>query len=527
MSMRPRKRQLLLIALPCTLALSACSREPATARDAASTTTKSAAQSTMTLDASKLPPLIHFATSEFDASADPCVDLNAHVNARWLADHPIPNDRSSWGPMEMMEEHSLAVQRQMAEQAAATTDATGIDKIVGDFWATGMDEAKINAAGIEPIKSRLAEIDALSDPASIGSYLRTSAARGEGQVFAFGALPDFKDSSVNMAFVVQGGLGLDDKGYYFDKDKRDKLQAYQTHIARLIELAGVPVDAAAAQARDTIAFETRLARASKSSEEIARDVSLYYNPVTPADADKLTPNFSWSQFFESQGMALPQTFSLAMPVFEQEFDKMMADVPVEQWQAYLRAHLLDSAAPYLSTPFVQEDFDFHKRVMTGQQEMSPRWKRVLGAIEDGAGEAMGQLYVKVVFPPESKARMTTLVNNLNTALKARIEKLEWMSDATKQKALTKANAFSTKIGYPDKWRDFSAPEDQSRQLPRQCLVRYQVQSRVGDGQDRQTRRQDRMEHHTADGERQLLRLEQRDHVPGGDPATAVLRLDRR
>ena len=133
--MRPRERQLLLIALPFTLALSACSREPATAPDAASTTAKSAAQNTMTLDASKLPPLIHFATSEFDASADPCVDLNAHVNARWLAAHPIPNDRSSWGPMEMMEEHSLAVQRQMAEQAAATTDAMGIDKIVGGCHA--------------------------------------------------------------------------------------------------------------------------------------------------------------------------------------------------------------------------------------------------------------------------------------------------------------------------------------------------------------------------------------------------------
>jgi putative endopeptidase len=204
-----------------------------------------------------------------------------------------------------------------------------------------------------------------------------------------------------------------------------------------------------------MAFETRLARASKSRENLSRDVSLYYNPTTPAAADELTPNFPWTAFFVAQGIAAPEKFSLAIPAFHQEVSRMLADVPVAQWQSYLRYHLVDDASPYLSDAFVTEHYEFHDKTLAGQKEQRPRWKRVLRAINGGAGEAMGQLYVDVAFPASSKARMEELVGNLSEALKVRIANLDWMSDETRRKALEKWAAFTPKIGYPAKWRDWN------------------------------------------------------------------------
>lgn len=446
-----------LVALPLAVAtaltVAACSRTNEPAGETAAPA-QPPAQQALVIDESKLPPALHFAADDLDKSKDPCSDFGGYVNSKWLAANPIPADRASWGPGAMLVERALAVQREIAEHAAADPNAAGIEKIIGDLWATGMDEAKVNAQGITPLQSRLAEIDALTDAASIAGYLRTSAARGEGEVFNFGPEADFKNSGMKIGYAVQGGLGLPDKGYYSDADKKDKLAAYEAHVAKVLELSAIPADAAAAQAKTVVAFETRLAKASRSSEEMARDVSLYYNPVSPADADKLTPNFSWTSFFESQGIAMPAMFSLAMPSFHEEVSKMLADEPADAWKAYLRFHLVDSASPFLAEPFVQENYEFYGKTMSGQKEIKARWKRVLGEIENGAGEAMGELYVKAAFPPESKAQMEALVKNLGTSLKARIENLAWMSAETKQKAVAKWSTFTPKIGYTDKWRQW-------------------------------------------------------------------------
>src|SRR5690606_2075832 len=262
-------------------------------------------------------------------------------------------------------------------------------------------------------------------------------------------------SSMNLAYAMQGGTGLPDRSYYFDADKQEIREAYVRYIAKMLELSGVPAEAAARQSGEVMAMETRLARASKSQEEISRDVSLYYHPVTLAEADALAPNFPWSQFFASQQLAAPEKFSLAIPDFHREVSRMLADVPVAQWQGYLRFRLADAAAPYLSDDFAQASFDFYGRTLRGQEEQRPRWKRVLSVLESSAGETMGQMYVQVAFGPESRARMEQLVANLSAALKARIENLSWMSDATKARALTKWNAFTPKIGYPSKWRDWN------------------------------------------------------------------------
>jgi len=453
----PIKPRVLLLSLAIATAVAACSsKDAAQDADRAATTTKGEpAVATLTLDESTLPPVNRFQVSDLDKSGDACTDFGSYVNGTWLAANPIPGDRTSWGAFAMLSERSTAAQRQLAEQAAADTNATGVEAIVGNFWATGMDEQKINAQGIKPIQSRLDAIAALDDQQKIADYLRTSAAEGENFLFGFGAEADFKASDMNIAYAAQGGLGLPDKTYYVDADKADKLAAYQAHVAKVLELSGIDAAQAAEQAKQVVAFETRLAKVSKSSEEMSRDVSLFYNPISPAEADKLTPNFPWTTFFESQGVATPKMFSLAIPAFHEEVSKMLADVPAEQWQAYLRFHTVDGASPYLSDPFVQENFNFYSKAMRGQAEMKERGKRVLDTIEGATGEALGQLYVKVAFPAESKAQMERLVGNLSDALKVHLEGLDWMSDETKAKAMEKWASFTPKIGFPDKWRDWS------------------------------------------------------------------------
>ncbi len=445
--MNIRKPQILLMPLAIAAALAACSKQ-----DAATTAAEPAA---LTLDESKLPPVNRFSIDDLDPGIDACTDFGAYANGKWLAANPIPGDRTSWGAFEMLDERSTAVQHRLAEQAAADTAATGVKKIVGDIWATGMDEARINAQGIEPLAAELAAIDALADGAAIAEYLRTTAAKGGGFLIDFAAEPDFQNPEINIAYASQGGLGLPDSKYYFDADKQAIREAYVAHIAKVLELSGVPADEAARQAADVMAFETRLAKVSKSREELSRDVSLFYNLVEVAEADKLTPNFPWSRFFESQGVAVPEKFSLAIPDFHREVDKALADTDPAVWRAYLRFHTVDGASPFLSDAFVEENFNFYSKTLRGQKEMRPRWKRVLGTINMLAGEALGQLYVQVAFPPESKAKMEALVANLGDALKARIENLEWMSEETKAKALAKQAGFTAKIGYPDKWRDWT------------------------------------------------------------------------
>jgi putative endopeptidase len=440
----------LALAMAVTVALAACQKAetPAPAPVAA-------APAPVVDMAALKTPIISFQAADLDTNIAACDDLNGFVNAKWLAANPVPADRTTWGSFELLAERSLEIQHALVENLAAQADASGTAKLIGDVWATGMDEAAINAAGLAPIQPMLDEIAAVDSPESIAALIRSSYAKGQAYVFGFGPSPDFKNSTVNIAYAGQAGLGLPDKSYYFDEKHAGVREAYVAHVANILKLAGADEATAAAQAKDVMAFETRLAGVSMSSEELSRDVSKYYNPVTVADADALTPNFKWSAFFESQGLAAPEMFSLAQPDFHKEVSAMIADVPAATWQAYLRYQAIDNAAPFLSDAFAQENFNFYGKTLRGQQEMQPRWKRVLNTINGQLGEALGEEYVEVAFTPEAKARMQTLVANLGDALKARIEGLEWMGDDTKAKALEKWAAFTPKIGYPDKWRDWS------------------------------------------------------------------------
>ncbi|KAA2285823.1 M13 family metallopeptidase [Arenimonas fontis] len=448
--MFPSKSKPLALAVAISLGLGAC--QPASEAPEAPARPKLVVD----LSAVTLQP-ISLRAEDLDPSVEACRDFNGFVNSKWLAANPVPGDRTTWGAFALLGERSLEVQHQIARAAAAGQWPAGsMEQKVGDFFAAGMDEAAVEAAGLAPIQAELDGIAAIASNANIPAYLGEAYARGQGMLFPFFAMADYNDSSVNIAYAIQGGLSLPERGYYIE-DREDFArirEAFKQHVARVLTLAGADEATASTQAEQVLAFETRLAQASLGRVEM-RDPARRYRPVTLAEADASTPNFSWTAFFAALDVPAPEKFSLATPEFFAEMDEMLAEVPLEQWQTWLRFRTIDGASPYLSSAFEQANFDFYRKTLAGQQEMQPRWKRVLTALNMSMGEGFGQLYVEQAFPPESKAKMEQLVGNLREALRARIENLEWMGEETKARALEKWSTFTPKIGYPDKWRDWS------------------------------------------------------------------------
>jgi putative endopeptidase len=395
--------------------------------------------------------------AEFDKNTTACQNLFEYVNAPWLKSHPIPADRTSWGAFEMLDERSLVAQHEIAENAAKAKNTPGsIEQKVGDFYGSGMDEAAVEKAGYNPIRDDLKRIDGLNTPDEIADFVRDYAAQGMPFLFFFGSQPDFHDSRRMIGYAYQGGLGLPERDYYFKTDDSSKKirAAYVLHVQRTLQLVGVKQDDAAKQAKTVMDLETRLAEASLPIVEL-RNPANQYHFVDIADADKATPHFAWEKYLAAEGISGEKGFSLSQPKFFAAMDKLIGDLPADQWRAYFRFHLITQASPYLSKPFVDEDFAFTGQTLHGQKEQKPRWKRVLDTVDRQLGMALGQLYVARNFPPESKARAQELVDNLRAALKARIQNVAWMGDATKAKAIEKWDSFMPKIGYPDKWRDWS------------------------------------------------------------------------
>jgi len=439
----------LSLAIAMAIGLSACGKKEEAAAPVAE------ASKALTIDFSKLPQLPAFNAADLDANSPICVDLNKHVNGKWLAANPVPSDRTTWGSFEMLGERSLAVQKQIVEAASSSKPALGSnEQKIGDLYGAGMNEAKLNAEGAAPLVPYLAEVDALKDGAGVADYIIKNFAKGQQSIFAFFPGEDFKDAKNVIAYAYQAGISLPEKAYYSDAKYQDKRDAFVAHVEKMLVLGGVEAAAAKAQAQTVLKFESRLAAASIAPVDMRKPENQYYF-VSMADADKATPNFSWSKLFAAQNIQGVKGFSLSQPKFFAEMDKMLTDTPVSDWQAYFRYHTIADSAPYLSDALSNERFAFYGTTMRGQKEQKPRWKRVLDSVNGVAGEALGEVYVKQVFPEESKEQMLQLVKNLSEALKVRIENLEWMSAETKAKALAKWKTFDPKIGYPDKWRDYS------------------------------------------------------------------------
>ena len=397
--------------------------------------------------------------ANFDTSAKPCEDFYAYANGNWLKSHPIPNDRSRYGSFDEVADRNREVLRKILEETSAKSDwpKGSIEQKVGDFYAAGMDEAAIERAGTKPLEPLFATIDKLKGPGDLPAVLAALHAQGLEAGFGFRVAPDARESTRYIAILNQGGLGLPDRDYYTKDDPKSQelREAYRTHVAKMLEIAGDSPEKAKASANVVMALETKLAEPSLTRVE-NRDPQKTYNKRTLAALASEAPGFDFARFFADLGASSATEVNVRQPRFFTAFSDLSRTVPAETWRTYLRWHVLRHSAPHLSKAFQDRAFAFYGLTLMGVPEQEPRWKRVQAATDQALGEALGPLYVARAFPPRAKERMRVLVENLRTALRERIDALPWMSAETKKQAQRKLAAFNVKIGYPDKWRDYSS-----------------------------------------------------------------------
>jgi putative endopeptidase len=399
-----------------------------------------------------------FDVADLDRTCKPCDDFFQFAVGGWLKANPIPPEYPEWGSFITLDERNLQALHGILEAAAANTSAApgSKEQKVGDFYASCMDTKGIDAQGLNPITAELASIDAIRDTAGLlttGARLQTE---GIGVLFNFGSNQDFKDSSKVIGEADQGGLGLPDRDYYTrDDDESKKLrQQYAEHVAKLFALMGEQ-DKSAAEAKTVLEIETSMAKASMTNVDL-RDPQKVYHKMSITEAQALTPRLSWSAYLEAVGGPKLTEINIGQPDFFKALDGMLTSVSLADWKTYYRWHLINSSAGLLSDPFVRENFAFNDRILRGSKEIRPRWKRCTAATDRQLGEALGQVYVQKYFPAEAKARALELVHNLLAALRDDLQTLSWMSPATRKAAIEKLEAFTLKIGYPDRWRDYSA-----------------------------------------------------------------------
>lgn len=402
-----------------------------------------------------------FDRSQMDTTVDPTVDFYHYAVGGWIKSHPIPDEYSRWGSFEELAEHNYKILRKILENAAADKNAKNgsIEQKVGDFYRTGMDTVQIEKDGYNPIKPELKTISEIKTTPGLYKVMAKLYLKGTSPMFRFYGSTDAKNSEMVIAQLSQGGLGLPDRDYYTNNDKRSKevRAKYLEHVAKMFTLIGVDKTTAAKDAQTVMNIETRLAKSSMTRVE-RRNPDKTYNKMTLAQLEKMTPGFDWNTFFTGIGLAKPGDINVAQPAFFKEVAAMMKDVPVADWKVYLTWKVVDDAAAYLSSPFERANFDFFGKFMNGSKVMSERWKRVLRTTNGILGEALGQLFVKETFPPAAKIRAHKIVMSLLDAMGERIQAVDWMSPATKEKALYKLKHYTVKIGYPDKWKDYSKLE---------------------------------------------------------------------
>ena len=399
-----------------------------------------------------------FDTSRMDTSTSACKDFYQFANGNWLKATEIPAAFSTWGSFNVLAENNRKTLHEILDEASknAAAKAGTTEQKIGDFYATCTDEQKREAEGAKPLAPYLARIDKIKDLKGLESEIAYAHREGIPTLFGFGSGPDFKNSSMEIGNAGQGGLSLPNRDYYTKTDEHSaKLrEAFVQHVASMFQLLGDDPDRAAKEAQTVMSIETRLAQNSRGPVEL-RDVEKQYHIMGAADLDKLTPHFSWEDYFA--GLGLPKTLQINMahPEFFQAADKLLVEVPVEDWKTYLRWNLVNAAADALSSKFETENFNFYGKTLSGRKEQFPLWRRCVSATDSNLGEALGQEYVRRAFTPEAKARMQTMVNNLLAAFHDRLAAADWMSDETRKAALVKLAAFGQKIGYPEKWIDYS------------------------------------------------------------------------
>ncbi|MBP6003360.1 MAG: M13 family metallopeptidase [Pyrinomonadaceae bacterium] len=401
-----------------------------------------------------------FDTNRMDRSVDACQDFFEYANGSWLKTTEIPPSEARWGTFNILGDRNNTILKEVLETAAKTKAPKGSDtQMIGDMYATCIDEASIEKAGTKPINKYLKAIDGIKTTADLQRQIAELHSYGFPAVFSFGAGPDLKASNNVIINAGQGGITLPNRDYYTQTDAKsvETRAKFVTYMTNMFKLLGDAEATAAANAAKVLELQTRLAKASLTPVE-RRNPDNNYNKVSVADAQALTPNFTWSGYFATREVPASADFNIAPPKFFKEVNSMLTDVSVADWKTYLRWMVVNSSAASLPKAFADENFAFFGKHLSGQKERQARWKTCVQNVDGTLGEALGMEYAKRAFTPAAKARMNVLIDNLMVSMKGRIDGLDWMSAETKKQAQAKLSTFKRKIGYPDVLRGYKGLE---------------------------------------------------------------------
>jgi endothelin-converting enzyme/putative endopeptidase len=396
--------------------------------------------------------------TSMDRSIDPCVDFFKYSCGGWIKNNPIPPDQSSWDTYSKMQDENRSRLRGILEAAAAPDPArNAATQKIGDYYSSCIDEKAIEAKGTDPLKpglERIAKIDSKAEIADVAAVMVHSNA-----LFRFDSAQDFRDADQVIAEADQGGLGMPDRDYYVKEDPKsvDLRKAYVAHVQKMFELLGDQPGIAAAEAQTVMRIETALAKGSMTRVERREPKNLDHK-MTAGELEKISPDFQWQVYFTKVGLPSLASLNVVAPGFFKAMNEELNKESLADWKVYLRWHLVHADAPFLSSALLNENFAFYGKTLRGQQQLQPRWKRCTENVDDDLGEALGQVYVEKYFSPQAKQEALKMVKEIEAAMQQDINSLPWMSAVTKQQALIKLQGMANKIGYPDKWRDYSKLE---------------------------------------------------------------------